>query len=101
MLISIINNTLLQKDEVQQVIRSINRQLSEDFKRYWHRDVELRLEGWTGEEPDPETPLDMRGDAVIYLSRPRHRSTTRPGTGSSANMSAAATTASTGLPTRP
>ena len=27
----------------------------------------MRLEGWTGEQPDPDVPLDMRGDAVLYL----------------------------------
>lgn len=67
MIISIINNTQLLKEDVQRVIRAINRQLSEDFKRYWHRQVEVRLEGWTGEQPSPTTPIDMRGDAVIYL----------------------------------
>ncbi len=67
MIISIINNTQLMKEDVQRTIRAVNRQLAEDFKRYWHRDVELRLEGWTGEQPDPDTPLDMRGDAVLYL----------------------------------
>ena len=67
MIISIINNTQLLKEDVQHVIRAINRQLSEDFKRYWHRQVEVRLEGWTGEQPSQTTPIDMRGDAVIYL----------------------------------
>jgi hypothetical protein len=67
MIISIINNTRLRKEDVQRTIRAINRQLSEDFARYWHKQVQLRLEGWTGEQPNPDLPLDMRGDAVIYL----------------------------------
>ena len=67
MIISIINNTELSRYEVQRVLRAVNRQLQEDFKRYWHKDVQLRLEGWTGEAPNPDFPLDMRGDAVLYL----------------------------------
>lgn len=67
MIISIINNTLMTKEEVQRVLRAVNRQMREDFKKYWHRDVELRLEGWTGNQLDPEDPIDMRGDAVLYL----------------------------------
>ncbi len=67
MIISIINHTELSKDEVQRVVRAVNRQMQEDFRRYWHKEVHLRLEGWTGEQPDPELPLDMRGDAVLYL----------------------------------
>ncbi len=67
MIISIINNTDLHHQEVQDTLRAVNRQLLEDFKKYWHRHAELRLEGWTGEQPNPLDPLDMRGDAVIYL----------------------------------
>ena len=39
MIISVINNTQLAKEDVQRVLRAVNRQMSEDFKRYWHRDV--------------------------------------------------------------
>ena len=67
MLISIINNTNIHRQDIQDVLRSVNRQLQEDFRKYWHTDVELRLEGWTGESPDPDFPLDLRGDAIIYL----------------------------------
>ena len=67
MVISIINTTGLCRQDVQDRIRAVNRQLQEDFKRYWHQDVHLRLEGWTGETLDPDRPLNMRGDAVIYL----------------------------------
>ena len=67
MIISIINATGRERQEVQNKIRAVNRQLQEDFKPYWHMDVQLRREGWTGETPDPERPLNMRGDAVIYL----------------------------------
>ncbi|MDE0024529.1 MAG: S8 family serine peptidase [Spirochaetaceae bacterium] len=67
MTISVINATMLCRQEVQDKIRAVNRQLQDDFRRYWHADVHLRLEGWTGESPDPRRPLNMRGDAVIYL----------------------------------
>ncbi len=67
MIISIINATQLPRQEVQDVIRAVNRQLREDFKKYWHKDVELRLEGWAGDALNPQEPLNMRGDAVLYL----------------------------------
>ena len=67
MIISVINHTQLPRQEIQNVIRAVNRQLQEDFRRYWHKDVQLRLEGWTGEAPSPKIPFDMRGDAVLYL----------------------------------
>ncbi|MDE0220544.1 MAG: hypothetical protein OXJ90_14860 [Spirochaetaceae bacterium] len=49
--ISVINATMLCRQEVQDKIRAVNRQLQDDFRRYWHADVHLRLEGWTGEAP--------------------------------------------------
>ncbi|MBV1877181.1 MAG: S8/S53 family peptidase [Pseudomonadales bacterium] len=67
MIISIINATQLPRQKIQEVIRAVNRQLQEEFKNYWHKDVELRLEGWTGEELNPDVPLQIRGDAVLYL----------------------------------
>ena len=67
MIISIINTTSLHRQEVQDKVRAVNRQLQEDFKPYWHTDVQLRLEGWTGEDIDPDRPINMRGDGVIYL----------------------------------
>ena len=67
MIISVINTTDLDREEVQHTIRAVNRQLLEDFRRYWHIYAELRLEGWTGEPLNPGRPFNMRGDAVIYL----------------------------------
>ncbi|MCY4596000.1 MAG: S8/S53 family peptidase [Bryobacterales bacterium] len=67
MIISIINTTSRPRQEIQDKIRAVNRQLQEDFRRYWHIDAQLRLEGWTGDTIDPKNPLNMRGDAVIYL----------------------------------
>ena len=57
--ISVINATMLCRQEVQDKIRAVNRQLQDDFRRYWHADVHLRLEGWTGESPDPRRPLSI------------------------------------------
>ena len=34
MIISVINNTDIGKDEVQRVLRGVNRQLQEDFAKY-------------------------------------------------------------------
>ena len=67
MIVSVINTTELDRHEVQRTLRAVNRQLQEDFRRYWHTLVELRLEGWTGESLDPTRPFNLRGDAVIYL----------------------------------
>ena len=67
MIISVINTTDLGREEVQHTLRAVNRQLQEDFRRYWHTFAELRLEGWTGEPLDPSRPFNMRGDAIIYL----------------------------------
>ena len=67
MTISIVNHTQLERQNIQDVLRAVNRQLREDFHRYWHKDVRLRLEGWAGENPDEKMPFDMRGDAVLYL----------------------------------
>lgn len=68
MIISIINRSKkIGREEAQTVIRAISRQLMEDFKPYWHKEVILRLEGKASENPNPDSPLDMRGDAVIYL----------------------------------
>ena len=67
MIISIINTTSCHRQDVQDRIRAVNRQLQEDFNAYWHTDVQLRLEGWTGEALDLRRPLNMRGEAVIYL----------------------------------
>ena len=68
MIISVINHAYskVSDDELQQAIRSINRQISEDFEPYWGFGGKLRLEGRTGNKPS-ENPIDMRGDAIIYL----------------------------------
>jgi hypothetical protein len=69
MIISIINHTAgeVSDEELQGVIRAINRQISEDYEPYWSLGATLRLEGRTTEQPDKINAPDMRGDAVIYL----------------------------------
>lgn len=69
MIISIINHTSgkITDEELQGVIRAINRQIAEDFEPYWSLGAILRLEGKSGEKPKKQDPADMRGDAVIYL----------------------------------
>ena len=68
MIISLINHSEVITDEqVQQVIRAINRQLKENFEPYWSFSATLRLEGPIGQRPSLSKFSDMRGDAVLYL----------------------------------
>ncbi len=69
MRISVINCTRgrIRDVEVQRVIRAVNRQIKDDFEPYWHIGGRLRLEGMEGTEPNPQNPISMRGDAIIYL----------------------------------
>src|SRR6476620_8905003 len=69
MIISLINHTSdkIKDEEVQETVRAINRQITEDFEPYWSLGATLRLEGKVGRQPHSQKPLDMRGDAVIYL----------------------------------
>jgi hypothetical protein len=69
MIISVINHTdgKIEDEKVQIAIRAINRQIKEDFEPYWSLGATLRLEGRSGKQPDQQKPVDMRGDAIIYL----------------------------------
>lgn len=68
MIISLINHSRVIADEqVQEVLRAINRQLKEDFEPYWSFSATLRLEGPIGQRPSLSKFSDMRGDAVLYL----------------------------------
>lgn len=68
MIISIINHSKsISDEELQTVIRSINRQIAQDFEPYWSFGASLRLEGSIGKRPSVRTLSDMRGDAVLYL----------------------------------
>jgi hypothetical protein len=68
-IISVINHTSgkLGDEEVQQVVRAVNRQIQEDFAPYWSLGATLRLEGKTGPKPRPQEAADLRGDAILYL----------------------------------
>src|SRR5438552_2063088 len=69
MLISIVNKTkeTVSDEELQHVIRAINRQINEDFAPYWHLHATLRLEGRSTDKPDAESSNELRGDAILYL----------------------------------
>jgi hypothetical protein len=68
MFISIVNHSKKIADEnLQFVIRAINRQVREDFEPYWSLGATLRLEGKSAEQPDKLSLPDMRGDAILYL----------------------------------
>ncbi len=69
MIITIINMTSgkIKDGEVQSVIRAINRQIAEDFEPYWSFGARLRLEGNSSSKPSKQSPVDMRGDAILYL----------------------------------
>src|SRR4051812_10261446 len=69
MIISVINHTEgeIPDEELQFAIRSINRQIKEDFEPYWSLGATLRLEGRSATQPEKEDPSDMRGEAVIYM----------------------------------
>lgn len=68
MIISIVNRSKkIKDDELQKVIRAINRQISEDFAPYWSFGATLRLEGAVGKSPDKQSLADLRGDAILYL----------------------------------
>lgn len=69
MIISVINNTDKDDLEFQEKIRAINLQISRDFEPYWSLGGRLRLEGnsSTYKINYKTHPIDMRGDAIIYV----------------------------------
>jgi len=67
MIISVVNHSSVRDDELQAVIRAVNRQIAEDFLPYWSFGATLRLEGKAGTAPKKEDLPDLRGDAIIYL----------------------------------
>lgn len=69
MLISVVNHTkgLITDEEIQVVIRAVNAQIAYDFRPYWHRAAELRLEGPASDAPDKVSLPELRGDAILYL----------------------------------
>jgi hypothetical protein len=70
MLISVVNFThgKVTDEELQRVVRAINRQISEDFEPYWSMGARLRVDGRSVEVPNAATFEDLRGDAILYLA---------------------------------
>ncbi len=69
MVISVVNHTngQVSDEELQSVVRAVNRQIQEDFAPYWSMTATLRLEGRSADQPDTITMPDVRGDAILYL----------------------------------
>jgi hypothetical protein len=69
MLISVVNHTdgKLSDEAVQEGIRAVNRQITEDFNPNWSMGADLRLEGAIGKDPDDAKLPELKGDAIIYL----------------------------------
>jgi hypothetical protein len=68
MIVTVVNlSKHIEDDELQQVIRAINRQIREDFEPCWSIRAELRLEGKSTKDPDRVSLPELRGDAVLYL----------------------------------
>jgi hypothetical protein len=69
--ISVCNFTDKSDEEVEGVLRAINRQIAEDFAPYWNLEARLRLEGRSSSNLPiaalKQNPQDLRGDAILYL----------------------------------
>src|SRR5215831_11252092 len=65
MIISVINHTggTIADEEIQPVLRAINRQIDGDYAPYWSLGATLRLEGRSSVKPSTQTLADMRGRA--------------------------------------
>jgi hypothetical protein len=70
--VSIVNQTSgsLSDEDVQTVIRAINRQIATDFGPAWGKTAQLRLEGRGLTQGAGGHQADVRGEAVIYLWEP-------------------------------
>lgn len=70
MLISVINFTRgkVSDEDLQRVVRAVNRQISEDFEPYWSMGARLRIDGRSVDKPNAATFEDLRGDAIIYVT---------------------------------
>src|SRR5262249_14755137 len=64
--ISVCNFTAKPDEEVEKVVRAVNRQIAEDFEPYWNIGARLRLEGRSN-TASKQNPQDLRGDAILYL----------------------------------
>jgi hypothetical protein len=64
---TLVNYSTIPDEEVQVVVRAINTQLREDFALYWDQEAELRLGGKAIGQFNPSNPVELRGDAILYL----------------------------------
>ncbi len=69
MIISVLNhsNGKISDEELHRVIRAINRQITEDFTPYWGESAMLRLEGHSTADPNAANPVNLRGEAILYV----------------------------------
>jgi len=69
MIISVVNHTngQISDEDLQIVVRAINRQITQDFEPYWSLGATLRLEGRSEKKPGKLSLPDLRGDAILYL----------------------------------
>jgi hypothetical protein len=67
MQITVANYSAQPDEKVQPVIRAVNRQIAEDFRAFWWQEARLRLGRRTAAVADPQHPVEMRGDAILYL----------------------------------
>ena len=67
MIISLINRTDISDQEVQRVIRAINRQINEDFAPHWDIEATIKLEGALPGQVNLASLANLRGDAILYL----------------------------------
>ena len=67
MQITVANYSKYADEDVQTVARAINRQIRNDFQPYWDQEGELGLGGKAKAALDPENPVEVRGDAILYL----------------------------------
>jgi hypothetical protein len=67
MQITVANYSRYADEHVQTVVRAINRQIREDFRPYWGQEAILRLGRRAAGQADPRHPVELRGDAILYL----------------------------------
>ena len=74
MFISLINHAknVIEDEDLHSIIRAINRQIKHDFEPYWSMGAIVRLEGKSldlnhDDDLGKIYPMDMRGDAILYL----------------------------------
>jgi len=65
--ITVINKSKESNIDVLRAIRSINRQVGEDFAAHWSKTGKMTLQHG-GNVPGILNPKDLRGDAIIYLT---------------------------------